>query len=109
MPARILDPARTLNWRSWYGLLSWKTRAHHQLQVEPLCASCLERGRVTPATIADHHPPHKANWNAFRLGPLQSLCADCHKGKWAEDKRGYRCEVGDDGYPVDPRHPFNRA
>jgi hypothetical protein len=23
--------------------------------------------------------------------------------------RGYRCDVGMDGYPIDPNHPFNRA
>jgi hypothetical protein len=43
----------------------------------------LEGNRLTPASIADHDPPHKGDWNAFRLGPLQSLCRDCHQGKWA--------------------------
>jgi hypothetical protein len=65
------------------------------------------RRRVTPATIADHDPPHKGDWNTFRLGPLQSLCRDCHQGKWADDARGYRSDIGDDGFPIDPRHPFN--
>ena len=64
---------------------------------------------ITAATIADHDPPHKGDWNAFRRGPLQSLCVDCHKGKWADDKRGYRCDIGDDGLPIDPNHPFNRV
>jgi 5-methylcytosine-specific restriction protein A len=109
LPARIANPAQSLPWRSWYGLLAWKTRQRHQLQIEPLCAACLKANRVTAATIADHDPPHKGDWNKFRLGPLQSLCADCHNPKWAEDKRGYRCEVGDDGLPIDPNHPFNRV
>jgi 5-methylcytosine-specific restriction protein A len=82
-------------------------KAHHQLRIEPLCALCLERNPVTPATIADHHPPHKGDWNAFRLGPLRSLCADCHNRQWAIDARGYRSDIRDDGFPLDPRHPFN--
>jgi 5-methylcytosine-specific restriction protein A len=108
MPARIANPAQSLNWRQWYGLLAWKKRQRYQLQAHPLCAACMRAHRVTAATIADHDPPHKGDWNAFRLGPLQSLFVDCHKGKWADDRRGYSCDIGADGYPIDPRHPFNR-
>jgi 5-methylcytosine-specific restriction enzyme A len=109
MPARNLAPAQTLHWRSWYSLQRWRARAKHQLRIAPLCALCLKQNRITPATIADHDPPHRGDWNAFRLGPLQSLCADCHSKKWADDFHGYSCAIGDDGFPVDPRHPFNAA
>jgi 5-methylcytosine-specific restriction protein A len=87
----------------------WRKRAKHQLQVEPLCALCLEQGRIIPATIADHHPRHGGDYNAFLLGPIRSLCLDCHQGQWAVDKRGYSSAIGDDGYPIDERHPFNKA
>jgi 5-methylcytosine-specific restriction enzyme A len=108
VPARNLAPAQTLHWRSWYNLQSWRRRAHHQLQIKPLCALCDEQGSVTLATIADHHPRHGGDYNAFRVGPLRSLCRDCHQGVWAVDKRGYSLAVGDDGMPTDPAHPFNR-
>jgi 5-methylcytosine-specific restriction endonuclease McrA len=108
MPTRIANPAQSLPWRSWYSLQRWRKRAHRQLRIEPLCALCLGRDRITSATIADHNPPHKGDWNAFRLGPLRSLCRDCHQGQWAVDKRGYRDDVGDDGFPIDANHPFNR-
>ena len=94
MPASIADPASSLPWRSWYSLQRWRVRAKHQLRIEPLCALCLARNCITPATIADHDPPHKGDWNKFRLGPLQSLCRDCHKGKWATDARGYSSDIG---------------
>lgn len=109
MPARIANPAQSLPWRSWYSLQRWRRRARHQLREHPLCASCLKANRVTAATIADHNPPHKGDWNKFRLGPLQSLCADCHNRKWADDHHGYSCDIGDDGLPIDPRHPFNQS
>lgn len=115
MTARNLDPARTLHWTSWYNLHLWRTIRANQLRKEPLCAICLSHGYVTAATIADHDPPHKGVWNAFRTGPLQSLCKPCHDGKWAADlkgyapKVGYARDVGEDGYPLDPRHPFNQA
>jgi 5-methylcytosine-specific restriction protein A len=84
-------------------------RSRHQLMIEPLCLLCRRQGRLTPATIADHNPPHKGDWNKFRLGPLQSLCRDCHNRKWASDRHGYRSDIGDDGLPTDARHPFNAA
>ena len=93
MPARNLAPARTLPWRSWYSLQSWRRRAHHQLRLKSLCALCAEQGRVTPATIADHHPPHKGDYNAFILGPLRSLCRDCHNRQWAVDAGGYCSDI----------------
>lgn len=82
----------------------------YQLRKEPLCAACLKAGQVTPATIADHDPPHKGDWNAFRLGPLQSLCEECHERKHNRLGPALRASkaVDADGYPIDPRHPFNR-
>jgi 5-methylcytosine-specific restriction protein A len=74
MHARNLAPAQTLHWRSWYSLQSWRRGAKHQLATAPLCALCEEQGRITPATIADHHPLHRGDYNAFVLGPLRSLC-----------------------------------
>jgi hypothetical protein len=41
---------------------------------------------------------------------LQSLCEPCHKSaKRQIELRGYRYDVGLDGYPTDPNHPFNRT
>jgi hypothetical protein len=78
--------------------------------MEPLCRLCLERGRVTPATIADHVTPHRGDWNAFLLGELQSLCRACHnRDKRFEEIRGYRLDVGEDGWPLDPKHPANKS
>jgi hypothetical protein len=38
------------------------------------------------------------------------LCEPCHNSaKRQIELRGYRCDVGIDGYPIDPNHPFNRA
>ena len=109
MHARNLDPARTLHWRSWYSLQSWRRRAKHQLAAHPLCALCEEQGRIIPATIADHHPAHMGDYNAFVLGPLRSLCKPCHDGLSGFVHRGYRPDIGVDGYPLDPRHPWYRA
>lgn len=93
----------------WYDLQHWRRRRRHQLQIEPLCAQCAKAGRITPATVADHIEAHKGDWNKFRLGKLQSLCADCHKRKWADDAHGYISNmIGDDGFPLDKRHPFNK-
>jgi hypothetical protein len=93
-------------WRKWYGLAVWKRRRDLQLLHEPLCRECRKRGKVTPATVADHVEPHHGDWNSFRLGKLQSLCATCHNSlKRTVELRGYDPMIGADGLPVDQRHP----
>ena len=89
----------------WYCTASWARRRAYQLRVEPLCRLCLEVGRVTPATVADHVVPHRGDFTAFRLGQLRSLCADCHNR--LDRTNGPRAPVREDGTPSDPRHPWN--
>lgn len=100
-------------YRKWYSLAAWRGpngRRAHQLQAEPLCRFCEQRGRVTPASVADHIVPHRGNDEAFWHGALQSLCADCHDiEKQQIENRGYSMRADADGYPVDPMHPANKA
>lgn len=95
--------------REWYQLERWRRRARLQKRLQPLCCMCAANGLAVPATIADHIEPHRGDWNKFMLGELQSLCSSCHSSrKQAFEKRGYFPDVGDDGWPIDPRHPANR-
>jgi 5-methylcytosine-specific restriction endonuclease McrA len=94
----------------FYKTARWKRLRKLQLTQHPLCKFCLERGAVEPATVVDHVKPHKGNWTEFVTGELQSLCEPRHNSvKQQIELRGYRCDVGIDGYPTDPNHPFNRA
>jgi hypothetical protein len=80
------------------------------LRQQPLFKFCLERGIVTAANVVDHVTPHRGNWNAFVTGELQSLCEPSrNSAKRQIELRGYRTDIGLDGFPTDPRHPFNRA
>jgi 5-methylcytosine-specific restriction enzyme A len=93
-----------------YGTERWRKIAAHQMRIEPLCRLCRERGRITPARVADHIEPWKrsSDPNAFWCSnsKLQSLCKTCHSGaKAIIEKRGYDTRVSPDGWPVDPRHP----
>jgi len=92
-----------------YNSWSWRKRAKRQLAAEPLCALCLARKALTPATIADHLHPHRGNRDSFLLGELQSLCKACHDGrKQQTELHGYQLDLGADGWPVDPAHPANQ-
>src|SRR5262245_52875668 len=97
------------------GRISIKLRAgdglcKFQLMQHPLCKYCLQRGIVTAANVVDHVVPHKGDWTDFITGELQSLCEPCHNSaKRQVELRGYGCDVGIDGYPIDPNHPFNLA
>ena len=100
----------SVKWAAWYQTKRWGRIRRHQLREHPLCKFCLERGIVTPATICYHVQPHGGDINKFLLGPFQSLCGHCHQStKRFVELRGYRTDIGLDGYPKDPNHPFNRA
>jgi 5-methylcytosine-specific restriction enzyme A len=101
---------RPTKWDRWYSSDRWARIRRHQLLEHPLCKYCAERGIVTPATICDHVEPHRGDINRFWCGPFQSLCEACHRSakRWVE-LRGYRPDIGLDGWPLDPNHPANRG
>lgn len=104
------EPHRDRGSRDWYQLQIWRKRAKAQLRAHPLCAMCMERLEVTPATLVDHIEPVAGDWNRFRLGAVQSLCAACHNSrKRMVELHGYSREIGLNGYPVDRNHPFNKG
>lgn len=95
-------------WRRWYNTRAWKTRSAKQLRREPLCRLCAALGRTKLAAAADHVIPHRGDRRLFFYGDLQSLCDTCHSSaKQREERDGFSRDIGADGWPVDPRHPFN--
>jgi 5-methylcytosine-specific restriction endonuclease McrA len=95
-------------WQRFYTTAFWQRRRKLQLIEHPLCKFCLASGKVTAATIADHVEPHRGDRTKFMTGALQSLCQPCHKGRKAQvETQGYADDIGVDGAPIDPRHPWN--
>jgi 5-methylcytosine-specific restriction protein A len=93
-----------------YSTARWQRIRKYQLMEHPLCKYCAERGLVTPATVCDHVEPHRGDVGKFWCGPFQSLCKPCHdSAKRFVEERGYRPDVGLDGWPLDLNHPANRA
>lgn len=88
----------------------WEKARAAFLGEHPLCAMCLGRGDVVPATVVDHIHPHKGDQALFwDKANWQSLCKPHHdSAKQAEEAHGYSSEVGLDGWPMDPKHPANR-
>lgn len=87
-----------------YKTTAWKRTRAYQLQVEPLCRYCLQVGRLTPATVADHIEPHRGDEIKFWNGELMSLCASCHSGtKQVQERTGVLRGCDADG------NPFGRA
>lgn len=103
------DEARA--YRHLYAQARWKGphgRRRDQLTREPLCKMCLRAGQITNASHADHVIPHRGDPTLFWQGELQSLCPSHHNStKQAQEHRGYSSEIGADGMPLDPNHPFN--
>lgn len=51
-----------------------------------MCADCIKRGIITPATDVDHIEPHRGDRVKFWTGELQSLCKECHSIKTAREQ-----------------------
>jgi len=96
-------------WLAWYDKARWIKMARNQLREHPLCAMCLTQGQVVPATVCDHIEPHRGNSRKFWYGDLQSLCWSHHsQSKQRLERQGYSNDTDCNGYPQDPRHPFNK-
>jgi 5-methylcytosine-specific restriction protein A len=87
-----------------YGTARWQRLRMQQLQREPLCRYCQQRGVVNVASVADHIVPHKGDTNAFWFGELQSLCKFCHDSVKAREELAGVVGCGTDGLPNDPGH-----
>jgi 5-methylcytosine-specific restriction protein A len=95
-------------WRSWYWTPRWRAISAAQLKAQPFCCYCAKAGHQVRATVCDRVERHNGIPAKFWNGPFQSLCKPHHDAsKQREEKRGFACDVGVDGWPVDPRHPGN--
>lgn len=91
----------------WYANRQWREKRRLQLQIEPLCRFCMERGALKPADVVDHIEPHRGNKTAFWTGALQSLCHACHSGTKQRMESGRHAGSDADGNPLDPSHHWH--
>jgi 5-methylcytosine-specific restriction protein A len=99
-------------YRRLYKLAIWHKRLRPQkLAQDPLCERCQRLGKVTAATVVNHKQPHRGDYSLFTdRDNLESVCKPCHdRHAQADEIRGYSKDVGADGWPIDGRHPANRA
>ncbi|MCG8650811.1 MAG: hypothetical protein MI861_13315 [Pirellulales bacterium] len=101
--------AEAQEYRKLYKTAAWRRIRQYQLATQPLCERCKAEGKVTPATVCNHVIPHRGDRTLFFEGPFESLCADHHdRVVQSEERLGYSKAIGEDGFPLDSRHPFNR-
>ena len=77
------------------------------------CQSChvgLTNGRTHPRAavvhhLVQHHGVEELFW--CQDDGLEAACKQCHDGRHQSAERmGYSDQIGADGLPVDPRHPW---
>lgn len=76
------------------------------LRSHPRCARC-----GAPSSVVHHRKPHRGNQALFwDRANWQPVCQPCHDGPCQfEERHGYGNQLGADGLPADPNHPFNRG
>jgi 5-methylcytosine-specific restriction enzyme A len=68
----------------------WNAARLQYLNAHPLCAACLARGRVVPATVVDHIVPHRGDKERFwDEANWRALCKSCHDQKTAREDGGF--------------------
>jgi len=75
------------------------------------CGVILKRGRTHEQSAVVHHiVAHKGDLDLFfDYNNLQSVCWKCHSGDIQQAEHyGFDLAIGDDGWPIDPRHRGNR-
>lgn len=97
-------------WRRLYKTARWLALRKRQRAAHPLCAWCMEKGKIVPATVVHHKTPHEGNERLFfDIGNLASLCKPCHDSTAQQiEKTGYSSNIGEDGWPADVNHPANK-
>lgn len=87
----------------------WQQERKTYLKLNPLCVFCAKDSKVEEANVVDHIIPHKGDEELFwDTDNWQALCKHCHDStKKVIETRGYSIEVGEDGFPIDPKHPVN--
>jgi 5-methylcytosine-specific restriction protein A len=86
-----------------YGSVWQRFRKAWFAQEPRLCAECARRGRIVPATVADHVRPHKGDPALFwDRENLQGLCASCHSVKTANEDGGFGRPVQEQPTPPPP-------
>lgn len=77
------------------------------------CAGCGQPFRRSDSVHVDHiealvdRPDLRLDWSNLRC--LHERCHNAHTQRQRAERRdGYSLDVGPDGLPSDPRHPFNQ-
>ena len=92
---------------SVYQTPAWRTLRQRQLSIQPLCQSCLTRGRVDAAKHVDHVFPWKQiGKHAFLNNVFQSLCPPCHSHKTAQEQKGIYEHYTQDGVKEYTEHDY---
>ena len=88
----------------FYQTPEWRRLRRLHLRRQPRCVRCHSQG---PRLQVDHVKPLATHWHLrLTAGNLQTLCLLCHRHKFTDERRGYRVDVGDDGWPIDKTHPM---
>ena len=70
----------------FYRNAPWRKLRERQLAKEPSCRHCADKGKLTPATVADHITPIRLGGEPLDIDNLMSLCKPCHASKSVKER-----------------------
>ena len=95
-----------------YSSRRWNRLSKLWLRIHPICAQCERQGKTEIAVLTHHVEPQREgdHETKFWAGPYEGLCRDCHEAQHGRPVAlPYRKDIGLDGQPLDPEHPYWEA
>lgn len=83
-----------------YKTKRWRRLREIVLQKSPLCVTCRDDGRVTPARVVDHITPVRRGGSFWGLDNLQPLCDACHNHKSGRESHGLTRAMGGRAFEI---------
>ena len=71
----------------FYDSPAWRKTSKKHLSLNPLCVSCVKKGKVTAAVHTDHIIPIEKGGSRLDPENLQGLCLKHHSSKSAKERK----------------------
>lgn len=72
---------------TFYNSYAWRQKSKSYRRSNPLCSSCLEKGRTSPSEVTDHIIPIDKGGAKWDENNFMALCHSCHNSKSGKSAR----------------------
>jgi len=87
IPERKPQEGRRVDNSAFYSSTAWKKLRAAFKRANPICAWCIRKGMIVPASVVYHVTPISQGGDPYAWDNLQSLCEKCHNQKSGSESK----------------------